>query len=55
MDPRVDMYTAAFGQGGHGFEFPIYHGRSQFGQGFDFSVYRGRGQLGQGIMTYFVV
>ena len=49
MDPRVEMYKAAFGQGGNGFDFPIYHGRSQFGQGFDFSVYRGRGQRGKGI------
>ena len=48
MDPRVEMYTAAFGQGGNGFDFPIYHGRSQFGKGFDFSVYRERGQHGQG-------
>ena len=49
MDPRVEMYTAAFGQGGNGLDFPVYAGRSQFGQGFDFSVFRGRGQHGQGI------
>ena len=53
MDPRVEMYTAAFGQGGNGFEFPVYLGRSQFGQGFDFSVYRGRGQHGQGLGDIF--
>lgn len=53
MDPRVEMYTAAFGQGGNGLDFPVYVGRSQFGQGFDFSVFRGRGQHGQGIGDIF--
>ena len=55
MDPRVEMYTAAFGQGGNGIDFPVYLGCSQFGQGFDYSVYRGRGQHGQGLVIYFVV
>ena len=53
MDPRVEMYNAAFGQGGNGLDFPVYVGRSQFGQGFDFSVFRGRGQHGQGIGDIF--
>ena len=53
MDPRIEMYTAAFGQGGSGLDFPVYVGRSQFGQGFNFSVFRGRGQRGQGIGDLF--
>lgn len=51
MDPRVEAYQAAFGQGGSG--FAVFRGRSQFGQGFDFPVYRGRSQYGQGIGDVF--
>ena len=50
MDPRVDIYKAAFShQTGGGFDFSVYQGRSQFGHGFNFPVYQCREQKGGGL------
>lgn len=52
MDPRVEIYQAALShQTGAGFDFSVYHGRSQFGQGFNFEVYKG--QRGDGLGDIF--